>query len=165
MLRATFALIALLAAPAPALATIINLTASLDGLQEVPVVVTTGTGSAVLTFDDVSKLLSWNISFSGLIGTTTNAHFHGPAAAGVSAGVRLGLSVPLGVTFGNIVGSATLSAPNEAELLAGLWYINIHSTFKGGGEIRGQVLTVPEPAAALLLGFGLVGLALRRAVR
>ena len=144
-----------------------TITALLDGLQEVPVVVTPGTGSLTGTYDSDSNLLTWSGSFADLTGTTTDAHFHGPAAVGVSAGVQVhmtagggGDTFPLGVTSGAFSGSATITETQEGQLLAGLWYTNIHSTFRPGGEIRGQVLAVlvPEPGAALLLGLGLAGL-------
>jgi hypothetical protein len=135
-----------------------SLFASLDGAQEVPPVATPGTGTGYMTYDDVSNLLSWDISFSDLIGTTTDAHFHGPAAPGVSAGVQVPISIPLGVTSGMANSSATISDAQEIQLLSDLWYINIHTSFRTGGEIRGQVQVVPIPAAAWLFGSGLLGL-------
>ena len=42
------------------------------------------------------------------------------------------------------------------DLLAGLWYINIHTADFPGGEIRGQV--VPEPDVLSLLLVPLIGL-------
>jgi hypothetical protein len=66
---------------------------------------------------------------------------------------------PIGDTFGAFSGTATITDLQEADLLAGLWYINIHTTFRSGGEIRGQV--VPEPATLGLLVLGVAGLALR----
>lgn len=134
-----------------------SLFASLDGAQEVPSVVTAGTGTGTMTYDDVSNLLNWTITFSGLTGTATAAHFHGPAAAGTNAGVQIGIPGASG-TSGTLTGSATLTATQETDMLAGLWYINIHSTYKTGGEIRGQVQVVPLPAAVWLFGSGLFGL-------
>jgi len=155
---------ALALAALPAQATVYSLSAFLDGLQETPPVATPATGTATLAYDDASNLLSWDISFSGLIGTVTNAHFHGPAAPGVAAGVRVGIAFNAGVTADTLIGSTTITDAFEAELLADLWYINIHTTFRPGGEIRGQVTveSVPEPGMLGLLGLGLAALGLRR---
>jgi hypothetical protein len=142
--------------------------ASLDGLQETPPNASPATGTLTGSYDDGTNILLWSGSFSGLTGTTTNAHFHGPAAPGVGpAGVQVGMTgatgdvFPLGVTSGSYSGSATISAAQETDLLAGLWYVNIHSTTFGGGEIRGQVYltVVPEPPTVALLLLGLFGLA------
>lgn len=152
-------ILALCFSPFAVQASIINLYANLDGTQEVPVTASLGTGTATITFDDVSNLLDWNISFSGLTGAATGAHFHGPAASGVNAGVQVNIGTISGLTS-PIIGSTTITGTQAADLLAGLWYINIHTTLFSGGEIRGQVLqqVVPVPAASWLLASGLAGL-------
>ena len=146
-----------------------TISAILDGAQEVPANLTTGTGTLTGTYDDVTNFLTWSGSFSDLIGTTTDAHLHGPAAVGEIGFVQIhitaaggGDTFPIGVTSGNFSGDATLNQTQEAQLLGGLWYINIHSTFDISGEIRGQLsaVAVPEAGTALLLGSGLLGLAL-----
>jgi CHRD domain len=47
------------------------------------------TGDATVTYDTVSKQVSWRITYSGLSGTPTAAHFHGPAQPGANAGVAV----------------------------------------------------------------------------
>ena len=131
----------------------------LDGLQETPPVATPGSGTGDVTYDDVTKLLEWNVTFSDLIGDFSAAHFHGPADYGVPAGVQVGMPG----AGSPLIGSATITQVQEDDLLAGLWYVNIHSSVYPGGEIRGQV--VPEPASMLLLGSGAVLLMRRRRTR
>jgi CHRD domain/PEP-CTERM motif len=162
-LGAAVAALVLTVSAAPAGATIINLFATIDGAQETPPVATPATGTASITYNDVSNQLDWTITFSGLLGTINNAHFHGPAPVGVPAGVRVGIPFTAGVTADTLVGSAIISEAFETELLGQLWYINIHSTFAPGGEIRGQV--IPEPGTLLLAGLGLIALAARRRPR
>jgi hypothetical protein len=119
----------------------------------------TGTGSMTGSIDTVTNQLSWNISWSGLSGTETVMHFHGPALPSQNAGVQLDFGAISG-TSSPSNGSAAISDPQESDLLAGLWYINIHTTTFPGGEIRGQV--VPEPGSLLLLAAGLGALAALR---
>ena len=69
------------------------------------------------------------------------------------------VSSTLGVTFGSFSGTATVSATVETHLLAGLVYWNLHTSFRPGGEIRGQIVLVPAPATLGMLAIGLVGLA------
>jgi hypothetical protein len=76
------------------------------------------------------------ITYSGLSGTPTAAHFHGPAQSGANAGV----AVPIpNVATSPAQGSATLTDAQAADLLAGRYYINIHTAANPAGEIRGQV--------------------------
>jgi CHRD domain/PEP-CTERM motif len=163
VLRGAAAALALTVAAAPAGATIVDLIATLNGAQETPPVATAATGTANMTYNDVTNLLSWTISFQDLVGTTTDAHFHGPAPVGVPAGVQVPIPHTDGLTADTLIGSAIISELQEAQLLAQLWYINIHSTFAPGGEIRGQV--IPEPGTLLLAGLGLIALAAKRRLR
>jgi hypothetical protein len=137
-------------------ATSIPLSAVLDGAQAGTG--SPGTGTATVTYDDVSGLLSWDISWSGLQGSTTVAHFHGPAAPGQSASPVV--DIFLTSTTSPASGSDTITPSEATDLLAGLWYINIHTTSSPGGEIRGQV--VPEPSTFLLALGGTAGLLLLR---
>ena len=122
---------------------VVNFVMTIDGFQVSPSSVdTTASGSGTATLDTGSNFLSWDIDYQDLSGPLTAAHFHGPAAICVPAGVELGISNG-GPSSGSIVGSATISAGDAADLLAGLWYVNLHTALHTGGEIRGQV--VPPP--------------------
>lgn len=126
----------LMAAPLAAAETF-ELKAELKGSNQVPPNTSTGTGSLVLTFDPAERKLSWKGSYSGLTGPVTAAHFHGPAAEGRNAGIALVIATNgLSPSF---EGSALLSPAQVADLLAGRWYVNLHTAAYPAGEIRGQV--------------------------
>jgi hypothetical protein len=111
--------------------------ATLDGKSQVPANTSAATGTADIDYDPASKKLSWKLTYSGLSGPATAAHFHGPAAAGANAGVAV--AIP-NATASPVEGSATLTDAQAADLVAGKYYINIHTAANPGGEIRGQVM-------------------------
>ena len=111
--------------------------ATLDAKSEVPATTSAGTGTADLDYDAASKKLSWTVTYSGLSGPATAAHFHGPAEAGKNAGVAV--AIP-NATSSPVKGEATLTEAQAADLLGGRYYINIHTAANPGGEIRGQVM-------------------------
>jgi hypothetical protein len=104
--------------------------------QEVPVGTSTAMGVAFLTFEEKSRELTYSITYQGLSGAETAAHFHGPAAPGADADVRVGIDQTGAAKQGTVV----LTKPQVLLLKKGLVYINIHSGSFPGGEIRGQVL-------------------------
>ena len=142
---------------------------SISGQHEVPPNGTPATGILTGTYDDITNLLSINIMFNGLVGPATAAHFHGPAGPGVNAGVQVPLAgFPVGVISGTYSNVFVLTPEQETQLLAGLWYVNIHTVVFPGGEIRGQMaegtltgncnaVTIPVSDWALLLGGLLIG--------
>ncbi len=130
---------ALLLAPAAihsAHAAATAMTVEMNAKDEVPPNDSAGKATAQLTYDKGSKVLTWSITYSGLTGPATAAHFHGPAAPGANAGVAL----PIGVAPSPIVGKATLTDAQASDMLSGKWYMNIHTDAHKGGEIRGQVM-------------------------
>lgn len=111
--------------------------ANLGAAQEVPPAVSTATGSAELQFNENTNKLTWKVTYSGLTGPATGAHVHGPAPAGQNAGVVIPFTGNLDAQ--PIMGEATLTPAQYADLAAGLYYVNIHSARFPGGEIRGQL--------------------------
>jgi len=84
--------------------------ATLDSKSETPPNASTATGMADINYDAASKKLTWKLTYSGLTGPATAAHFHGPAEPGKNAGVAVAK-----------------------------YYVNVHTAANPGGEIRGQV--------------------------
>jgi hypothetical protein len=162
-------------------------TANLDGPSENPPVASPGTGFAVVTYDSLSHILSVDVTFSNLVGTTTVAHIHccidPPGTVGVATTPGTFPLFPVGVQSGAYLNSWSLADPlsytgsfltnfgsgtvagAEAALVQGMLdgraYVNIHTSFAPGGEIRG-FLQVPEPGTLAMLGLALGALALRR---
>lgn len=108
--------------------------------QEVPPTPSTGSGRGSAWVNLNSRRLSWHVETAGLTAPITAAHFHGPAPVGVNAGVQ----VNIGAANPNI-GSSVLTAGQYADLNAGLWYVNVHTTAFPGGEVRGQAVHTPCP--------------------
>ncbi len=131
------ALAAALASGASAQAATMIFNAAMSGTSEVPPKTTQGKGDATAVLDTATKELQYTVTFSGLTGPATMAHIHGPAAPGANAGVV----VPLGNNpTSPIKGSATLTDQQVADLEAGKYYVNVHTSANPGGEIRGQLM-------------------------
>lgn len=116
-----------------------TITATADGDQEVDDVTTNGTGTVSGTYNKNTNRLTYTATWQDLSGPATNMHFHGPALAGVSAGVVIPITGFTNTVEGNVSGSADLTEEQEADLLAGEWYYNVHTAAYPPGEIRGQV--------------------------
>jgi hypothetical protein len=144
---------------------------------------TPGTGGEIgagITFNDVTNVLTINVGwgsgngFTNLSGNATVGHIHGLTANGgaasfnQTAGVRYGLDNLPGwnnnAINGSFIGTVNINAADVQALLDGRMYINVHTATNGPGEIRGNLVLVPTPSAAALLGLGgLVAMRRRRA--
>ncbi len=114
----------------------VNYTATLKGADEVPANTTTGAGSVTAKLDTTTGAFTYAITYGGLTGPATMAHFHGPAAVGANAPPVIVIkSLPSPIT-----GSATLTPAQVADLTAGKWYFNVHTAAHPSGEIRGQLV-------------------------
>ena len=117
-----------------------SLQVPLVGSQEVPSVETAGMGMAELSYDPATRMVTWTITYAGLSGPVTMAHFHGPAAKGESAAPQVWLTKQGSPADNPIKGQATLTPDQAKEFLAGKWYVNLHTQAHPAGEIRGQVV-------------------------
>src|SRR6185437_14379732 len=111
--------------------------ATMSGKGEVPPTTSTGSGDVLATLDTSTKKLTYTMTYGGLTGPATAAHFHGPAAAGANAGV----AVPIGTNPASpTTGTVTLTDAQMKDLESGKWYANVHTEANKGGEIRGQMV-------------------------
>ncbi len=184
MIKHVLATAVLAAVSLPALATMTVFTTQLSGAAEFPPVATTGSGTATVTFDDIAHTLRIEASFADLVGTTTAAHIHccvspldNPPTAGVATQTPSFSGFPAGVTAGSydntfdttltgtfsagfLTANGGTAAGAEAALMTGMLagnaYLNIHTTDHPGGEIRGFLQPVPEPATYGLMLSGVL---------
>jgi hypothetical protein len=121
-----------------ATAATISFKVPLTGAEEVPPVTTAGKGNADLTWDPSTRVITWDITDSGLTGPVTMAHVHnGPD--GKNGPVLIWLTQKGSEATGPIKGEATLTPEQAKQFEAGDWYINVHTKDHPAGEIRGQV--------------------------
>lgn len=155
-------------------------TTTLSGANEVPANASPGTGTATVTVN--GNFMTVSITFSNLLGNTTASHIHCCQPPGTNAQVATTTPTfpgfPLGVQSGTYTQTFDLTLASsynpafitshggtvtqaQADLIAGLLsgqaYLNIHTNLFPGGELRGQLQSVPEPATMLLLATGLAG--------
>ncbi len=107
--------------------------ATLNGTSETPPNASTASGLSSVTYNKSTKLLSINVTYSGL--TVTGAHIHKGAVATAGAIIFsfTKFTSPINANF-------TLDALQEADLLANLYYVDLHSAAFPNGEIRGQLI-------------------------
>ncbi|MCI0539785.1 MAG: CHRD domain-containing protein [Verrucomicrobiales bacterium] len=162
--------------------------ASLSGPAEFPPVPSPGTGSALVTYDNVAHTLLVSAEFMDLLAPTTVAHIHAPTAvpfdgtvsvatypstfpgfpAGVTAGTYdspvIDLTQTTSFTGGFLAANGGTAGGAETGLFKALRngkaYFNIHTTLHQSGEIRGFLTPVPDSSATTpLLALALLAIA------
>jgi hypothetical protein len=159
---------------------------TLSGLNEVPPNASVGTGTADVMLDPDLNLLKIDVTFSGLSAPASAAHIHCCLASPFGPGSVI-VSVPftgfpnatsgtysntvdltLAATYNGafITAHGGTAATAEAALVAAMQldetYVNIHDVNFPAGEIRGILVSVPEPITLSLFGVGLAGAAALR---
>ena len=120
--------------------TTITFNATLNGASETPPNASTGTGTAIFTYNTATNVLSGSVTFAGITATAAHIHY---GAVGVAGPVVF----PLGsspITSPISFTSVPLTTTQSTELLANQFYVNVHSAAFPNGEIRGQLLQ-PNP--------------------
>ncbi|MFO1184974.1 MAG: CHRD domain-containing protein [Bauldia sp.] len=138
----------------PANAEILNFTVNLTADQVVPspTVLTPakklsdGKGSGTVTYDTTTKVMSWDINYSGLSGPATSITFHGPADKGR---IQPQTQAPLITQYGNYGPplkddtkrlDTIMSPAMEKALTDGMMYVMIKTSAYPLGEVRGQIV-------------------------
>lgn len=121
-----------------------RVTIQLSGAQEVPAVNTSATGSANITYDRATKMITYTVSWTlgTTSSTTTGMHFHGAETGSDAASSPVvipitGFTTANTGTFSGVTRELTDAEVNQ--LYAGKWYLNIHSDTFPAGELRGNI--------------------------
>jgi hypothetical protein len=142
--------------PLSADATVLDFETALDGTCAITGSPATGTGTFQLDTD--TGVFSWEISFSGLTSAEILSHIHEatveppcPNPGGLNPPV---VSLPSGSPK---IGAQVYTPAQQADLIAGLHYVNIHSANFPNGEITGII--TPTAAVPSLSTWSVAGLA------
>ena len=136
-------------------------TATLSGFEQVPSILSNGTGTFSLTINGTTSI-TYRLSYSGLSSPVTQAHVHF-AQRGVNGGIIFFLcggpkpACPAAGTVTGTVVASDVNPPGDPEpvtaqgiqpgdlagtiraIRSGNTYANVHTTTFPGGEIRGQL--------------------------
>ena len=129
-------------------ADLLLVTTTLAGANEVPAVTSTATGTVAGTYNKTTKLLNLNVTYAGI--TPTAWHIH-KAAVGVAGSVVFNFGTTFTTPY-NYISPLALATDQEADLLAGNNYFNMHSAKSASGEIRGQLTAAASTAKGSVTG-------------
>lgn len=116
--------------------------ATLNGSNEVPPTQSRASGWFEAVYRPSTKVLEYRLNLVGLSGPITMGYLHGPAGPGESAQQVASINIPI---YDNTIWDGfTLTEEQAAEVLAGLWYVNVMTIQYPDGEIRGQILPLKK---------------------
>lgn len=118
--------------------------ADLYGANEVPPTDSKGAGYFTAVYRPSTKVLEYRLNLVGLSGPVTMAYLHGPAPAGQNTQQVAPINVPFYADRSTMSDGVTLTASQAAEVLSGLWYVNVMTEKFPDGEIRGQILPLKK---------------------
>ncbi len=124
-----------------------KLTAALNRGQETTKPKGTNLGASgrfTATLNATTGQLSWTLSWRKLSGPAVAAHIHN-GKRGVAGAIVVPLCPTPSPCTSPTSGTATLTADQVRDILAGRYYANIHTAKNPGGEIRGQITKAPVP--------------------
>lgn len=106
----------------------------LMGSNEVPANNSTAMGNATLKFNNTTKVFTITVTHN--LSSITAGHIH-KGASGTNGSVVFPFT-----TLASSISytSVALTAEQEADLVANLYYVNLHSSTFTAGEIRGQLI-------------------------
>lgn len=140
-----------------------NYTAELDPFQEVPPHNTPGYGSADLTLSGTNlTIVADTGTYADLLAGASVVRLQ-DAGIGTNGPTLFTFTLDTpGNTSGTFEGGGGLTALQITDLNAGDLYINITDSVYPSGEIRGQIIAVPEPAILTLFSAGSLALIIFR---
>jgi CHRD domain len=124
----------------------------LRGTNEVPATGSSAVGAFFITIDTINKTLTWDVTTN--VSSPTLAHIHNNVA-GANGGIIVNFALTPGAfTNGRTSGSVSIAGLTDTQFSDLLtkpqnFYVNVHSSTNGGGEIRGQLAPAVESDLAV----------------
>jgi hypothetical protein len=131
--------------------------APMTATQLIPSSGSTAAGAIDGNYDTKTRLLTYKVAWIGLLDSATTLHVHGLADAGALAvapytnGIIQTFTKSTSPALPNTKRDSVFTANlyidgvvlKEEDLLAGKYYIDLHTKAKPNGEIRGQIVLKP----------------------
>lgn len=114
-----------------------GIVAMADGMQQVPMLMSTAYGLGIFTLSQDQNMINYQFIAQDLSGAITAAHLH-MGAMGVSGAVVQDLTADI---MGNMISGSFMATPAlVTAIMNSEIYINVHTAMNAGGEIRGQLM-------------------------